>query len=310
MLNNKSGVSPENRAKIQSVIEKHNYVPNALARSLVTQKTNTIGVVMETLTNAFFFDFIDGVQGKAEELGYSVVFCNGDNELDRISNYVEYFLHGRVDGIIAHYTRLDNKPYEVITRASKFVIVEGSAPGKIFNNVQVNNFDSAYRATKHLIDLGHKNIVHFTGDLDFCCSVERMNGFVKAMQDHSLPLDNAVIHADFFEDVAYEKMKDIISRNKIPDACFTGADKPAFGILRAMHEYNLSAPKDMAIIGFDGDLPDTRSMVFPKLTTVRQPFYELGREAVRLLVRSIEDQNAPPITTTLNAELIIGDTCP
>lgn len=309
VLNNKPGVSSKNRANIQSVIKKHNYVPNAIARSLVTQKTATIGVVMETLTSSFFFDFIDGIQNKADELEYNVVFSNGKNNLDLVLNQLEYFSQGRVDGIIAHYSRTDTQLFEQIKKASNFVIVEGIAPGKVFNSVQVNNFEGAYRATEHLIKLGYKNIVHFTGDLDFSCAVERMDGFSKAMHDHALPTDNAIVYTDYLEDLAYEKMKDLIALNKIPDACFTGADKTAFGILRAMYEHNLSAPKDMALIGFDGDLPDTRSMVFPKLTTMRQPFYELGQEAVRLLVHAIKNPTALPITTVLNAELVIGDTC-
>ena len=309
VLNNKSGVSPENRSRIQAVIDKHNYVPSAIARSLVTQKTATIGIVMETLTNPFFFNFIDGLQHKAKNLGYSVIFCNGDNDFDLILDYVDYFSRGRVDGIIAHYSRIGDQFYEKIKKVSKFVIVEGSVPGKVFNSVQVNNFEGAYRATEHLIMLGHKNIVHFTGDMQFCCSVERMNGFVKAMQDHSLPVTDAVIQADFLENIAYEKMKDLIFRNNIPDACFTGADKTAYGVLRAMMENGLSAPEDMAVIGYDGDVPDSRDIIFPKLTTMRQPFYELGQESIRLIVRSIEDPKALPVTTVLNAELVIGETC-
>jgi len=308
VLNNKPGVSPENRAKIQAVIDKHNYIPSAIARSLVNQKTSTIGIVMETLTNAFFFDFIDGVQRKAEDLGYSVFFCNGNNELDRVLDYVDYFSQGRADGIIAHYSRLENQFYESIKRVSNFVIVEGSVPGKVFNSVQVNNFEGAYRATKFLIDMGHKSILHFTGDMDFCCSVERMNGFLKAMNDHSLPVDNAVIYTDFLENIAYDKMKGLIAHNNIPDACFTGADKTAYGILRAMFEHGLSAPADMALIGYDGDVPDSRDIVFPKLTTMRQPFYELGQEAVRLVVRAIDNPDASPVTTVLNAELVRGET--
>jgi len=309
VLNNKPGVSPENRAKIQAIIEKRNYAPNAIARSLVTQKTSTIGVVMETLTNAFFFDFIDGIQHKAEELGYSVVFCNGNNDLDLILGYVDYFSHGRVDGIIAHYSRLNDLFYKKMDRTSNFVIVEGNVPGMVFNGVQVNNFEGAYRATEYLIELGHKNIVHFTGNLNFSCAVERKRGFIKAMQDHSLPVDDAIINTDFLEDLAYNKMKDLITLGIIPDACFTGADKTAYGVLRAMFEHGLSAPKDMAVIGFDGDVPDTRSIIFPKLTTMRQPFFELGCEAVRLLVNSIENPAALPVTTILNAELVVGETC-
>ena len=309
VLNNRTGVSPENRANIQAIIDKHGYVPNAIARSLVTQKTGAIGVVAESLTNAFFFDLIDGLQHSAEEHGYNILFCNGNSDFEQTLNYLDYFSRGSVDGIITHFTRNGTQLYEKVSKASNFVIMEGYVPGEEFNSVQINGFGGAYRATKHLVELGHKNIVHFTGDLQFTCAAERLDGFLAAMKDSSLPIENAIIFADYLEDLAYEKMNELITANKIPDACFAGADKTAFGILRAMQEHGLSAPKDMAVIGFDGDVPDTRSMVFPKLTTMHQPWYEMGQEAVRLLIRAIENPLASPITTVLNTELIVGETC-
>ena len=310
VLNNKPGVSPENRARIKSIIEKHNYVPNAIARTLVTQKTSTIGVVMETLLNAFFFEIVKGVQDMAAEMEYNVVFGNGDNDLGLLMDYIDYFSQGRVDGVIAHYTRTTDheKFFDIIKRASHYVLIEGDVPGKIINRVQINNFEGAYRATEHLIKRGCKNIVHFAGEMKWQCSHERADGFVRALMDHSIPTENVLIKADFLEEKSYKLMKRMISQNKIPDGCFAAADKAAFGILRAMHEHGLSAPDDIAVIGFDGDEPDTRSIVFPKLTTMRQPFYEVGCEAVRLLVRSIEDPKAIPVTTVFNAEFIKGDT--
>jgi len=308
VLNNKPGVSPENRAKIQEIIKKHNYAPSAIARSLVTQKTSTIGVVLDNLTDPFFFGFIDGVHRMSEELKYNVVFCSGNDDYDLKAQYIDYFSQGRVDGIIAYNSNINDIFYEEIKKASTFVIVEGNVPGKIFNKVQVNNFDGAYRATLYLIQQGHRNIVHFTGDMDYHCSIDRMNGFLKAMADHSLPTEDAIIYTDFMEELSYHKMKEIIAKGNIPEACFTGADKTAYGVLRAMIEHELSAPKDMAIVGFDGDVPDTRGILFPELTTMRQPMFEIGREAVRQIVRSIEDPSAPPVTTVLNTEFVAGET--
>jgi len=246
----------------------------------------------------------------AEAMDYSVVFGNGDNDLDRIMGYIDYFSQGRVDGVIAHYTRTTDHDtfFDIIKRASHYVLIEGEMPGKVINKVQINNFEGAYRATEHLIKRGCKNIVHFAGEMKWYCSQERASGFIKALNDYSIPTENAIIKADFLEEKSYKIMKRMIAQNNLPDGCFAAADKAAFGILRAMHEHGLTAPDDIALIGFDGDVPDTRSMVFPKLTTMRQPFYEVGREAIRLLVRSIEDPSAIPVTTVFNAELVKGET--
>jgi len=310
VLNNKPGVSPENRAKILAIIKKHNYVPNAIARSLVTQKTWTIGVVMDSLCDAFFFDLISGMQNMAEELDYNIIFCSGSNDSKIKLKYIDYYAHGRADGLIAYGSRSQELFYEIIKKAPHFVIIEGEIPGKVFNKVQVNNLTGAYRAVQHLVDLGYRDIVHFSGDMEYNVSVERLNGFTKAMGDNSLPVEDAVLYADFGEETAYKLMKELISKNKVPEACFAGADKAAFGILRAMHEHGLSAPEDMALIGFDGDEPTSRDMIFPKLTTMRQPLFEMGKEAIRLLVHSIDNPEAPPETILFDAEFMPGETCP
>jgi len=264
---------------------------------------------MDSLSDAFFFDLISGIQNMAEDMDYNVVFCSGCNDSKIKFKYVDYFAHGRVDGLIAFGSRSQELFYEIIKKASNFVIIEGDIPGKIFNKVQVNNFRGACRATEHLINLGYRNIVHFTGDMEYSVSLERLNGFLHTMKSNSLPVENAVVYADFGEVTAFNIMKSLIAKNHIPEACFAGADKAAYGIFRALDEHGVSVPADMALIGFDGDLPDSRDMVFPKRTTMRQPLLEMGKEAVRLLVRSIENPEATPVTTIFDAEFVFGDTC-
>ena len=309
VLNDKPGVSPENRARILEVIKKHNYVPNEIARSLATQRTRTIGVVMDSLCDSFFFDLISGMQNMAEELDYNIIFCSGAGDSKIKLKYVSYYIHGRADGVIAYGSRSRELFYEIIRKAPRYVLIEGDIKGKVFNKVQVDNHKGAYRATTHLIERGYRNIAHFTGDMDYNVSEERLNGFIKAMEDYSLPTEGAVIYADFGEKTAYEKMRGLIEQGNVPEACFAGADKAAYGILRALFEHGLSAPGDMALIGFDGDVPDSRDIVFPKLTTMRQPLFEIGKEAVRLLVNSIEEPEAPPKTIVFDTELVIGETC-
>ena len=309
VLNNKPGVSLENRKKILTLIKKYNYVPNANARSLVTNKTRTIGVVMDSLCDSYFFDLISGMQNMAEELDYNIVFCSGYNDANIKLKYIDYYLHGRADGVIAYGSRSQELLYEIIKKASNFVIIEGDVPNKVFNKVLVNNFSGAYRATKHLIDLGYHKIFHFMGDREYNVSLERLNGFESAMNVHSMPVEDCVVYADFGEETAYTKMKTLIRKNNIPQAIFAGADKAAYGILRALSEHGLKAPSDMALIGFDGDLPDSRDMVFPKLTTMRQPLFEIGKEAIRLLIYSIENPGIPPKTIMFDTEFIPGETC-
>lgn len=311
VLNNKPGVSPENREKILSIIKEYNYVPNGLARALVLQKTLTIGVVMDDLCESFFFNLIKGLQDAGEELGYNMLFCGGSSNLDIKMKYVDYFSQGRTDGIIAYGSNLtDEQLFRNIAEKSKCVIVESNLSNCKVNQVQLDNFHGAYLATEHLIKLGYKNIIHITGDMNYDVSLERLNGFVQAMHDYRIPLNlGSIIYADYRENVAYQQMKQLLNSGQKPDACFVGADKPAFGVLRAAMENGLNFPNDLAVIGFDDDTPDSRDIVFPGLTTMRQPLYEMGRASVELLVDSINHPEHEAVTKKFQAELIIRDTC-
>ena len=313
VLNNKTGVSPENREKILDIIKACNYKPNALARALVSQKTQTIGVVMDDLRDKFFFDLISGMQDMSEDLGYNIIFCSGRDNHEVKFRYVDYFIHGRVDGMIAFGSRLaDSKVFkEIGEKARHFVLIEGSIPGFDFNIIMLDNMGGAYRATKRLLEIGYQKVWHVTGDLQYNVALDRLNGFMNAMRDHQANFtEDSVVYADFEEELAYLKIRERLRDNKIPDAIFAGADKTAFGVIRALYERGLRVPEDVAIIGFDGDKPDTYDMVFPQLTTMRQPLYKMGKAGVELLVRSIKNPELKPEKIIFEPELVIGRTCP
>ena len=309
VLNNKSGVSPEKRKAIQTVIDDLNYRPNALARSLVTQKTQTIGVVMDSLCDSYFFDLINGLQDTAEKLGYNVIFCSARGNADIKSNYIDFFSQGRTDGIISYGSYLRDQNVIGDTN-SCFVLIEGYVPDVPINNVLVDNYKGAYEATVHLIKAGYKRISHFSGDMNYKVSLDRFNGFINAMHDYSIPISSSdIINADFLEESGYEEMQKIISDGNIPEAIFFGADRTAFGAIKAMYEHGLKTPDDIAIIGFDDDLPKDYDIVYPKLTTLRQPLYKMGVESVNLLVEAINNPKVKPKVTVFEPELIIRDTC-
>jgi len=312
VLNNKTGVSPEKRKTIQTVIDDLNYRPNAIARSLVTQKTQTIGVVMDSLCDSYFFNLISGLQDTAEELGYNVIFCSGRGNADIKSKYVNFFSQGRTDGVIAYGSYLSDQKVinDTASTNSCFVLIEGCVPNLAINNVLVDNYKGAYEATEHLIKAGYKKISHFSGDMNYKVSLDRFNGFINAMHDYSIPISASnIINADFLEQSGYEQMQKIIASGDIPDAVFFGADRTAFGAIKAMYENGLKTPDDIAIIGFDDDLPEDHDIVYPKLTTLRQPLYKMGVESVNLLVEAINNPTMNPKVTVFDPELIIRDTC-
>lgn len=312
VLNNKTGVSDKKRREILSVIEELNYKPNALARSLVTQKTQTIGIIMDQLCDSYFFDLIQGLQDTGEKLGYNIIFCSGRGNEEIKQKYFDFFLQGRTDGVIAYGSYLkDQKVIDnIVSSNACFVLIEGTFPHTAINNVQVDNYLGAYKATEHLIKVGYKKIRHFSGDMNYKVSLDRFNGFIKAMQDYSIPLStHDIINADFFEQSGYDQMQKIILSGDIPDAIFFGSDKTAFGAIKAMYENGLKTPEDIAIIGFDDDKPKDDDIKYPKLTTLRQPLYKIGVESINLLVEAINNPEMKPKIKVFEPELIIRETC-
>lgn len=312
VLNNKPGVSPENREKILNIMKETHYIPSGLARSLVMQKTNAIGVVMDELCNQFFFKLIAGLQDKGEELGYHVLFCGSQKQNDTKMKYVDYFAQGRADGIISYGSNLDNTGLfrYIADLPVPCVFIEGGPDDQRASCIRIDNHLGAYRAAEHLILQGRKKLLHVTGDMNYTASLDRFNGFVHAMQDYHISITaDSIIYADFFEESAYQQMKQRIAAGSLPDAVFAGADKTAYGVLRALMEAGISVPEDVAVIGFDDDTPDSRDILFPGLSTMRQPLYEMGQAAIELLVSAIENPKAESETRTFEPELILRDTC-
>ncbi|MDE7247072.1 MAG: LacI family transcriptional regulator [Lachnospiraceae bacterium] len=312
VLNNKPGVSPENRKRILEVIEENHYVPNGLAKSLVLQRTNTIGVIMDDLCNDFFFKLIAGLQDAAEAQDYNILFCSGRKDTATRLKYVDYLTGGCTDGIIAYGSRFDDENLfrYVAEKSANSVLIESNLNDCVTDKILLDNFHGAYIATEHLIKQGRKNIVHVTCDMNYDVGLERLNGFVQAMHDYRMPLGpDSILYADHFENIAYQQMKNRLSQGTRPDACFTGADKPAFGVLRAAMEAGLSIPGDLAVIGFDDDVPDSKNILFPPLSTMRQPLYEMGQAGVTLLIDKIKQPDREPVVKTFEAELVLRETC-
>jgi DNA-binding LacI/PurR family transcriptional regulator len=312
VLNNRKGVSQESKDRILKAMKDLNYRYNGLAKSMVLQKTDTIGVVLDSIRFSFYFDFIKGLESQSEEAGYNIIFASGSNDPDIKRRYIDFFTQGRVDGIIIYGSSMTDEI--VIKELSKqnypFVLIENEIAGFDINNVLVDNFGGAYKATEHLINSGFNDIMHFTGDLNTKkkISMDRLNGYVKAMQDYGkLIKDGMIVISDFNEKSGYVNMKRLLDSGTKPEAVFFGADLTAFGAIRSIYEAGLSVPRDIAVIGFDDDIPESRDIVFPPLSTVRQPMEQMGKTGVQVLTDNIKNSGNSKQKILLNTELVIRE---
>jgi len=291
VLNNKANhISEKTKEKIWDLAKTHNYVPNILARSLVTKKTRTIGLVIPDITNPFFPEISRGAEDRANEGGYSVIICNSDDSPVKEERYVKMLMEKMVDGII--FTDSSSRTPLLLETRSKGVPVvlmgrdvEVEGPiGRIF----VDNIKGAYDATNHLIERGYKKIALLNGNSGYQTAQERMEGYRRALQDAGLPYaEQRVLEGTFRQEWGYGGVSWLINQGISFDAVVCGNDMVAIGAIKALRFLGKRVPEDVAIIGYD-DIYMAK-LVDPELTTIAQPSYDLGYNGCDILIRMIED---------------------
>ena len=312
-INGQKGVSERSKQKIVQAMKELNYRPNAIARSLAKRSTHTIGIVMDTLCEPYFFPLVTGLEDASDNTDYDLVFCSGRNNVGVKQNAVRYFTQGRADGVIFYGSRLDDETIiqSLAGQGFPFVVVENTFPALGINNISLDNAFGSAAAVDHLIACGCKTIYHVGGDMQHRVSIDRQNGFIYAMQRHGTIVDSGMlIQADFDVHGTYRIMKEYLAGRRaadLPDALYCGSDNTAYGAIMALEEAGIHVPGDIMVVGFDNDNPP-REYDYAPLTTLSQPLHEMGRRALEILIDQIEDPDAPPRQIAYYPELIVRQT--
>lgn len=305
-------VSEETRRTILEVIEKLNYRPNRIARSLKQKRAYVIAVAVPDITNPFFSTMFRGIEDVALERGFNVILCNTDERLDRLSLYLETLMERQVDGmILATAHREDPTVTRLREQGYAFVLVNRRPQDAEDGYVVVDDTRGAYMATEHLIQLGHRAIAHLAAPQHVMTAWERVRGYRMALEDHGIePQPEWLRQADFTREAGYEatkKMLEELPPERRPTAVFAVNDMAALGAIEALAEAGLRVPEDMALVGYND--VGVASLVGSALTTVRVPLYEMGAAAADMLIRMLtqEDREAPGVI--LAPRLIIRESC-
>jgi LacI family transcriptional regulator len=334
-INNQKGVGPESQQKILSAIKELNYRPNGIARSLVLQKTHTVGIVVDDLCATFIFKLIEGLEHGAEDFDrddqYNVIFCNSNGDIHRKERHIQFLTQGRVDGIVIYGSLVhdDTLIHDLAQANFPFILIENDIEGVDVNKIVIDNIGGAFNATEHLIKLGHRRIAHIGGNMNLKITLDRMNGYVRALQKYNVPVDqNLIVFPDFssveeeerrhdethsqflFYDRGYAEMKKLIAKGQVPDAIFFATDLSAFGAIRALEEAGLKVPEDVSVIGFDDEVSAAGTFGCKPISTVRQPLKQAGYMGIQKLVASLNHPHAPKERLLLKTELVIREsTC-
>jgi LacI family transcriptional regulator len=312
VVNNHPNVSENVRKHVLEVIRSTGYHPNVAARSLASQRSWMIGLVLphsvsSIFTDPYFPHLIQGIAQACNQHDYSLgLFLVGSKE-DEEKIFPRVSRRGMLDGVLVQSGH-HGEPMIGRLIDSKIPMVMVGRPFKPKNvsYVDVDNVNAAYNAVSHLVRLGYQRIGTITGPSESTVGIDRKEGYLRALAERGRTSEPSLImEADFTESGGYYAMKELLSAK--PDAIFAASDIMAIGAMRAVREAKLRVPDDIAFVGFD-DLP-LPNPPDPPLTTIRQPVLQFSTAAVEILIDLIENGVEPPRRIIMTTELIIRESC-
>lgn len=288
VLNDHPLVSKETRQKVQDVIERLHFKPNAQARHLSLQKTETLGVIFPWIFSGFFSTVLLGIDFSARRNGYHIItslFHNQQNESDSAWDLLE---ERRIDGLVLMRPNLPvEKLRSLRERNLPFVVLQQEIPDSDISYVSVDNFDGGLRATQHLIKQGYRKILAIAGSTQSQDSNRREEGFREALKQAGITFDpSMIIHGELNKETAIPNFELYRQQFPMPEAIFCFNDDIALGMLKFFRSINVRVPEDVAVIGFDG----IEHTDFADLSTVVTPMREMGELATQILINQIKNK--------------------
>ncbi|WP_324670313.1 LacI family DNA-binding transcriptional regulator [Geochorda subterranea] len=309
VLNGRPGVSARTRQRVLEVMEELGYRPNTVARSLASRKTQTLGLVIPDISDMFYAHIIRGVESAANERDYILNLCTTRSDPRREREVVDSLMSGRVDGVILMTYSLDHAYLEKLRATGRpFVLLDDPDAGPSLHAVSVDNSEAGFKAAEYLISLGHRKIAFIHGSPRSRDTWYRFSGFRRALQASGVALREEYVRVgDFTRDGGFKAASELMSLPDPPTAILAANDQMAIGALEAITRSGRRVPEDVSLMGVD-DI-EAASMIRPPLTTIRQPTYEMGRQAVDLLVRLIGGEELEPRHILLPVTLVVRESC-
>nr|7FF4_A Chain A, Transcriptional regulator, LacI family [Ruminiclostridium cellulolyticum H10]7FF4_B Chain B, Transcriptional regulator, LacI family [Ruminiclostridium cellulolyticum H10]7FF4_C Chain C, Transcriptional regulator, LacI family [Ruminiclostridium cellulolyticum H10]7FF4_D Chain D, Transcriptional regulator, LacI family [Ruminiclostridium cellulolyticum H10] len=313
VINNQPGVREETRIKVQEAIKKLNYVPNHAARSLVSRKSGVIGVVLNEFNASVYLKLANYLEKFAYNYNYNVVFCSSNDNYESKSRYVQYFTGGAADGLILFGS--DTRDKELVKRILKtgfpLVLIENYFNDINVNDVIINNFSGAVNAVNYLVGLGHRKIAHITGNVNHRAALERLNGYIRALNENGLAYSKEyVINTDSGEQSGCKAADQLLKLKEPPTAVFTFNDMQGYEVIQRASELGLSVPRDLSVVGFDNIYDIFRFIPSNvRLTSMKQPMEKVAEAAIQLMVANIDNADEQPKVISFETELFHGTSC-
>ncbi len=299
VVNGSGYSSTETRARVEAAIEELGYVPNALARQLRSKRTKTIALVVSDISNPFFTTIARGVEDFFVGHGFSVMYCNTDEDETEEERYLLMLIERQVDGILLVPARSSGDSFRLLNaHRMPVVVLDRRIEAASVDSVLCDSEAGAHALARHLVDLGHRRIAVLTGRRDVSTSVDRVAGCRRALEDVGAEVPDELVHWGGFQfgksnqaDGHRMASEMLAAPGEQPTAVFCANNFIAFGAIRALHEAGLRVPDDISVVAFD-DLPE-EWISEPFLTVAAQPAYKIGFQAAARLLDHITGDHEP-----------------
>jgi LacI family transcriptional regulator len=305
VINNTRIVSDDVRRRVLGIIDEMRYVPSAVARSLKNDKTKTIGVLVPNSSNPYFAELIRWIEDTAFELGYHIILCNAHGGAQKQTAYLRLLMEKRIDGLVLVASGADDDQ-ELLLRHESVPIVQldRALPGLLADLVLARQEEGAWEATRHLIELGHRDIACVSGPADLPRSRERVGGYLRAMREAGIGVpEDGVLHVEFTSAGGHAAFGSLLARPRRPTAVFVTSDLMAIGGLCAASSAGVRVPGELSVVGYD-DIGGA-CYASPPLTTMAPPKREMARQAIVQLIERIRGGHEPLRNIELASSLVV-----
>lgn len=308
-LNDSPEISEQTKTRIKEYAKLKNYKPNVIGLNLKNRKTKTIGVIIPNILDSFFAKVFSGIEKVADAKGYNVIMCISNESLEKEVRIIDMLSNGTIDGFIlsiseeAQKLKEYNHLKEVINEGTPIVMFDRIVDDVVCDKVIVDDFDSAFNATQHLINTGCKNIALFSSVDNLSVGKLRAEGYLQALKNNNIIINpDLIIRTDSDSDLK-NKIETVFDTNKI-DGIFAVVENDSVAALRISQKKGYKVPEEVSIIGFaDGILASRR--LSPSLSTLSQYGVEIGEAAAKLMIDRLESkkENLPYETVIIKTEL-------
>jgi len=311
VINGREGVDAETQRKVEDAIESLDYVPNRVARGLISQKTATLGLIVPDVVNPFFSPVVRGAETTSRKAGYRLLLCNSEGDLRLEREYIDDLVSHRVEGLMIAPANDESRHsvFPLLRRGFPVVLIDRALPDLDCDLIVSDSVSGARRLVEHLIGVGHRDIAHVTDADDTSTGRERLRGYRDALEAAGIAYrEEFVLRTTVDRIGGYRATQQVLTLDPLPTAIFTVNNMTVVGAMQALRERGMSVPKDMALVCFDD--VEHLAVLSPFLTVIDQPAETFGSLGAQLLLERISGKAGPRTRRiVLQTDLIVRASC-